>query len=850
MKKIVNRLQACPDSESEQAIIRLILTTVVVCYLYVAGYFDFNEANGNNLTPSLIWLVGLASLVSAWLLLSGIVILPKQSPIRRLLGAVSDTSFINYCLFAMGVAGLPLFFIHLWVIVGNGFRYGLNYLFAASIFSVVGFIVVLLASDHWITNRAIGLGMLIGLVVLPMYMAKLISRLNEALANAKTASQQKTQFLANMSHEMRTPLNGIIGMMGVLANSKLNKDQRGYVDTIDASADALLALVDDVLDISKIEQGKLELDNRELDLPALVANTSIMLEPMASSKGLSLKTNIETDVPTLVTGDDRRLRQVLINLVGNAIKFTEHGGVEVRVSNHADDKLHPGVRFEVIDTGIGIEYAAQKKIFDSFTQADQSTTRRFGGTGLGTTIAKQLVEEMGGVVGLQSTPGQGSRFWFTIPFKLISDETGVEDSSNSLQRAHLLLVRPDTHDRFHIHRRVARWVDEIKIIGSSTQAIEEVELSYKANEPYDIVLIEPFADTKHLVTLPAQLRQIQNTSHTLQLVACTFGDEQQATSLIEAGYDQVLGCPVKRAELFKALHSESIAGADSLDEKVVELHAHAQSSSQAYEVLVADDNEINRLVLQKILEGADHVVTMAEDGDQALALLEQRAFDIAIVDMHMPITDGLDTMRLYRMAYPNRENMPFIILTADATIESREQCNQAGADGFLTKPVNVNKLFDTIDEVIEKRSTRHPLVVSIDSIGAGQAATDAEDVLVDLGMLNDLGDLVHDLDFLQQIIGLFEADSDRLYTQIKQACEDSDFQQYHESIHALKGMSGNLGLTTLFSHASKMHDLTISNFSSATSKLPKLEHLLIKSTEVLQQYKEQLKQSTQQPPKH
>src|SRR5262245_38495938 len=409
------RLANRPDSEHEQAIVRLGVGAAFFVYLLPeamrAGW------DSSSLEASL-FLPMLAFMTLAAVVLACIVISPGASPVRRVFGAVIDCVATSYFMVRTGVNGLPLYMVYVWIILGNGIRYGKFYLVNTLVLSSVSFMSVLYASPFWRTHLGVGVSLLFAMVALSMYVLSLVNRLNEALNRAEAANHAKRQFVSTVSHEMRTPLNAIIGMIELLRDTSLNAEQTEMVKTIAASSRAMHGLIEDVLDFSKIEAGKLTLAHAGFDLYALVNGVMQMLRAQAEGKGLSFVSMVMPDVPPYVRGDEAHLRQVLINLLANAVKFTDRGGVTLHVSRVGEAPGGVLLKFSIRDTGIGIAPQDQKRIFDSFTQADQTITRRFGGTGLGTTIAKQLTELMGGRMGLESAVGLGSTFWLELPLEV------------------------------------------------------------------------------------------------------------------------------------------------------------------------------------------------------------------------------------------------------------------------------------------------------------------------------------------------------------------------------------------------------------------------------------------------
>src|SRR5690606_10024034 len=353
-------------------------------------------------------------------LVAAIALQPGVSRVRRVIGMVSDYGLMAAAMIRIGEPLAWVYVIIMWVTVGNGLRYGNRWLFAAVAMATASFGAVLASSGYWQQNLALGLGLLVGLVAVPLYLSGLLRALTRATEEARRANEAKSRFLANMSHEFRTPLNGLVGMSELLATTRLDSEQRECLDTIQASARSLLSLVQDVLDISAIEAGKLRLDQAEFSLAELLRGVGLILQPSVRAKRIDYEVRVADDVPDRLGGDVAHLQQVLLNLAGNAVKFTDRGSVRLEVSRMAvDARDRVRLRFTIIDTGIGIPASARAKLFEAFEQADASLSRRHGGTGLGTTIAKGLTEAMGGSIGFESSENAGSRFWVELPFEQV-----------------------------------------------------------------------------------------------------------------------------------------------------------------------------------------------------------------------------------------------------------------------------------------------------------------------------------------------------------------------------------------------------------------------------------------------
>ena len=788
LARLNKRLKGTGDSEPEQAKLRLAIGFIVVGYIIVPW------GQGETLITTLTSLAGVMGTIyytSALVIFAAIIIKPVQSQIRRISGAVLDMGMLSWLMYHSGAETVPFFLIYLWVILGNGFRFGLTNLYISQAIAILGFSGVVIWGEYWQQHLIFGISLLLTICLLPLYAGFLIKKLHAAVDMAKQANEAKSRFLANMSHELRTPLNGVIGMGDLLRETTLNYEQQELVNTMHSSANTLLELIENVLDIAKIESGKIIIESRDFDLHGLVNSVIFMLAPMGNKKNVTVSCNFDPETPFALKGDQQHLRQVLINLVNNAIKFTEKGSVILSVRSIGGTVSAPRIRFEIVDTGIGIAEQDLGKIFEDFTQADAGTSRTFGGSGLGTTISKELVELMDGDIGVVSEVGKGSTFWFEIPF-LASTNPETSISENHV----LLLSGEDTASV--IRPALKYWQVNFDWVRTSSRALSQMIQSNDEDNPYETIIV----DQSCLVDINAlQFAQmvkseglLENTSMVLINSSDTMIDANRSSHY----YISTIANPEEKRPLFNALHAAQSVNLN--DSKIVTMAEHyaKQSGATALNILVAEDNQVNQKVIEGILRNAGHNVRIADTGEKALDLLsdELDQIDMLILDMNMPEISGVDVVKSLRFM-DTTGNLPVIMLTADATPEARETSLNAGANRFLTKPIDARGLLECIASLSknirrpkagEPRKARQPR--------SHLPSNFAESEWYDNAVLHELDILGNDPEFVITLLKNFEKEGAQHVLDIKKSMYDY-YLEYRENLHALKGSATELGADRL-----------------------------------------------------
>jgi two-component system sensor histidine kinase RpfC len=787
--------------EQEQAALRIAIPLSFIFYLILNKP---TTEDGILLWSKGIWFI-LPFLGFALTLLASSLIWSRPLIIRKIIGVLGDIGALSYGLHLTGGMGAPWFGVYLWVTLGNGFRYGEKYLYLSTAVSLIGFASVAGFTPFWTDHTGLAVGIACTLLLIPAYSALLIRRLNEARKNADDANRAKSDFLSCMSHEIRTPLNGILGMTELLKLRPLEPQDKECVDTIHTSGHALARQINEILDLSKIEAGQLTLEQIEFDLYVLINTTLRIFHSQTDEKHLQLQEIIDPKTPFLLTGDPHKLQQIIINLVGNAIKFTEHGTISVRIHPRSNNSDQAVLRFEIADTGTGIPADRLHAIFEPFTQADNSVSRNFGGTGLGTTICKNLVELMGGEIGVHSTPGVGTTFWFDIPFAVEGQGIVVPGQTWGSQ-CKVLHLSPEGEERSSIPLNLEEWNIQFDAASTLDQATELMASrgNHAAliidNMPYDQRLAEFISGEG--ARWPDEAKII------------LINTEQYPADINESVPDRVvvLDPSLEKNILFNVLHAcyskhSSNDGITHFSEKQIS----EQQINKPLRILVGDDNATNRIVIQRMLEKLGHQHTVVSGGEAILTSLEDNHYDAVIIDKNMPDLGGRETYQAYCFAHGGNPPVPFIILTADATDEARESCKAIGIDLFLTKPVSLVKLQETLSSI---HAADTDVTVNIES---EDRPLNSE--LEDLPVLNEdeldkLGELTDgDNNFVIELIKNFETDAKNDLQGLESAVTEHNWAAFRDHAHALKGCALSLGLARLAYLSRIAQDVDLDEFN-------------------------------------
>jgi two-component system sensor histidine kinase RpfC len=771
------RLSGRADSEHEMSVNRFVFLMLMVVYLWVRP------------VPQESWaLLTLACGLALTIGIFGhIVWRPGVSSIRRSIAICADLSTISLMMYFGDSAGAIFYPLLLWTVLGNGFRFGIVWLASSGVVAVCLFVSVIVASPFWRGNPFLSGGLTVGLIIIPGYAAVLIRKLNEARQFAERASAAKTMFLATVSHQLRTPLNAISGAHDTLLESSLTDEQREMVGIARDGTDILLATIEELIDFSQVESGQLRRNPVTFELLSLLDEVMTMARTLAHEKPVRLALHVDARCPLRLRGEQRYLRDILQNLMSNAVKFTHEGGVllAIRPLEIADRNCR--IEFEVVDTGIGIEAEALDHIFDSFTQANERILDEFGGTGLGLAICRRLASALSGSVSVSSVAGQGSTFRVDVMFELPPSESSQQDVDE---------------------RKQPRLVDDTA--GSLAARLRRIA-------PDQVALLDFAADprdnTPCIAVVSSQEAALAQTSADGPTIY--YGAMSGVPTSNRLAGDLRWHC-VSRLELDFSREDWASAVAIALFPLEAASGRGAvvipfRSKPRGMRALIADDNRLNQRVIGKVLETAGYEVVFAGNGDDALEIMDSGTVNIVLMDVNMPILNGLDATKHYRVSALDLSHLPIIGLTADATPRMEQRCLEAGMDACITKPIDAHRLLSIMEQFVGKGSADAAPALAANLVMLPTA--EPKEGSLDEARLREL-EALGGTGFLREMLSSLMTDVETLTIDLQRAQGQNDLYLFRDLAHSIRSCAANLGAESLCRQAERLEGLSAEKFAN------------------------------------